>query len=428
MGKAKDAALRTTSILDVPDDLLELVLLRVGTPACLLRAAATCKPWLRVAAGAGLLRRFCALHDGPRLLLGHYCVNAKKMEDGITRLHAEFVPLAGTPRPANRLRQRLSLDFLPRPPRCKRALTDTRGGLLAFVRDNSHAIVCDPWTRQYRELQFPWDQHGSIIRDGSCYHCIGAFLLDADGDGSGSGSPMSSFMVLCACLVWNYTAHACVFSARNNRWIRSYVSNDIVLVHWTGGYSLDLMDTYKRIMGRAGGSIFWYGRRGHVLALDENTGDFSTFVLPAAPDVEIYCGAGHIHYKQKVRVVGGGGAAGAALRIVCVVDGNLEVFTRAHGGGVCMLERRVGLCQLADIEGGHDRLYSWRFVDTDKTTPAGLLELGAFSSSSNFLFSLDVETMKLQRLDDRTTTLRAARVFPYEIPWPQKISACLGST
>ncbi|CAL4905635.1 unnamed protein product [Urochloa decumbens] len=402
-----------TRILDVlPDDLIELILLRVRTTICLFRAAATCKPLRRVVAGDGFLHRFRAIHS-PRLLLGHYCIsNAKGMDDKT----AVFVP--SPPRPGNNLWQRLSLDFLPGPSPYsythERVLIDSRGGLLAFLQGNWDAVVCDPWTRQYKKLHFPWGGH-----DDCCYYFMGAFLLDAsvDDDG-GNGSPMSNFMLLCAYLVVDYyydrvEVHACVFSARQDRWLEPPAGMDVGYgYYWTcdSGWSL-----------RAGGSVFWFNHEGYMLAVDENSGEFSKFRLSAAPDDGLdYFRAYHLYDKHNIRVVGGG--AESAVRIVCVADGNLEVLTRVHGASECTVERRVGLCQFAKIEDKPDQ--SWRFVDTD-TTLAALLELGAFSPSSTFYFSLGVETMKLQRLDDRTTNLSAARVFPYEIPWPQTISACL---
>ncbi|CAL4891398.1 unnamed protein product [Urochloa decumbens] len=346
-------------------------------------------------------------------LLGHYCVNPKKMDDGIRRLNAEFIPM-----PANHPRRRLSLDFLPQPPPYtyshERVLTDSRGGLLAFVEDNWYAVVCDPRTRQYRKVRFPWGQDDDDSDWDCSYHCIGVFLLDADDDdGSGSRSPMSRFRVLCVCLVLDYMsdtikAHSCVYSARHNRWLRSWsvTRKNIGHGHWTDGCSSDLLDTYKRIVGRAGGSIFWSGHRGHVLAVDESTGQFSKFRLPVAARSK------H-HSSKNLRVVGGGGAG---LRIVRLVDGDLEVLLLTarghHGARECTVERRAGLHRLANIEDRPDQ--SWRFVDA-ATTPAALV-LGAFSDASISLFCLNVETMKLQRLNEKTTMI-AGRVFPYELPY-----------
>ncbi|CAN6334633.1 unnamed protein product [Urochloa humidicola] len=411
MACARDAtAPPRTTILDVPNDLIELVLLRVRTPVCLFRAAATCMAWRRVVASAGFLHRFRAIH-GPRLLLGHYCINTKDME------HSTAVFIPSPPRPAKHLRQRLSLDFIPdHSPYTythEQVLIDSRGGLLAFVQGNWDAVVCDPWTRQYKQLHFPWGED-----DDCSYYFIGAFLLAAAADDdASSGSPMSSFMLLCAYLVLDYThdtleAHSYIFSATQDCWLEPPAGFDTgPRGHWTSKWSC-----------RAGGSIFWFDHDGYVLTLDENTSEFSTFKLPAAPDDDYkYSRAYLLYHNHNIRVVCGG--AESAVRIVCVADDNLEVLTRVRGASECTVERRVGLCQLANIEDRPDR--SWRFVDTDTdTTPAALLEMGAFSQSSTLFFSLDVETMKLQRLDNKTAG-SAARMFPYEIPWPQTIGACL---
>ena len=67
---------RTTSIHDLPNELLELILLRVRTPVCLFRAVATCKLWHHVIASNGFLQRVHSLHR-PNHLLGHYTMNKK---------------------------------------------------------------------------------------------------------------------------------------------------------------------------------------------------------------------------------------------------------------------------------------------------------------------------------------------------------------
>jgi len=118
------------------------------------------------------------------------------------------------------------------------------------------------------------------------YNSLGAFILDAgDGDGDENSSLMSSFSVLCVCLIKDEmdattTAEACVFSARDNDWIWWTVSSDVYT-----DVSLSVMDNDQRFVGRAGGSIFFTVNHGHVLlVLDEATGDFLTITLPLAPD------------------------------------------------------------------------------------------------------------------------------------------------
>jgi len=118
------------------------------------------------------------------------------------------------------------------------------------------------------------------------YNSLGAFILDAgDGDGDENSSLMSSFSVLCVCLIKDEmdattTAEACVFSARDNDWIWWTVSSDVYT-----DVSLSIMDNDQRFVGRAEGSIFFTVNHGHVLlVLDKATGVFSTITLPLAPD------------------------------------------------------------------------------------------------------------------------------------------------
>ena len=57
----------STTVHDFPDDVLELVLLRLGSSVSLVRAASAGKRWCRVVADAGFLARFRLLRV-PRIL------------------------------------------------------------------------------------------------------------------------------------------------------------------------------------------------------------------------------------------------------------------------------------------------------------------------------------------------------------------------
>ncbi|WVZ90960.1 hypothetical protein U9M48_037210 [Paspalum notatum var. saurae] len=377
----------TTGIVDIPDVVLELILLRVRTPTCLFRAAATCKRWRRVIAGDGFLHRFRSRGGhGSHLLLGHYVATT---EPWGRKNNAEFVP--SPPRPAIGLRQRLSLDFLIQPGEerhIRQELTDCRGGLLALVRDNWYAVVCDPWTRQYKELPpFPWGEDLSDDDDEDVfYDCRGAFLVDAGADNDNDGP-------LCR-------VSGC-YARVDNRWVST-----------TTFGSGEISNT---LVGRAGGSIFWSGGT-LLLALDESIGEFSMFELPLASGECRY----RSYHSQNLRVVAG--EVAGAVRIVRVVDGSsLEVLTatRANGAWECMVESRFSLGQLSNIEVKPDR--SWNFVDT--ASAAGLLVLGVRSPSSNptLLFSVDIETMKMELQPEPETSKTTQRVFPYERPWPKTI-------
>ena len=181
------------------------------------------------------------------------------------------------------------------------------------------------------------------------------------------------------------------------------------------------MDLHERLVGRTGGSIFWSAGYGHVLVLDETTLEFSMFRLPPAR-------AAHAYYdSDNLRVVAAGGCS---VRIVRVVDDVLEALTatRLRGGGwrCIVVERRPGLCKLAGIKVKPQDRWSWlRFVET-ATTPGLVIDPPARSRSASaiqtVLFSLDVETMALQPAN-KTTTLHAQWVFPYQLPWPHTIGA-----
>lgn len=152
----------------------------------------------------------------------------------------------------------------------------------------------------------------------------------------------------------------------------------------------------------------WSGGHGHVLVLDESTGEFSTFRLPAvAPAIDVNSKVSRLYESRDWRVVGGVGTG--SLRILRVVDGDgkLEVLTRAHGAMGCTVERRVGLCKLANIEASPG--LSWLLLDN--ATASADVVLGAFGSASATVkvFALDVETMKLRRVE-QSVALRAERV------------------
>lgn len=168
----RDSRRRRTRIAD----LLELILLRVPTPVCLFRAAATCALWRRVIAGDDSFLQRARSHRRPtNHLLGHYSVT-RTMKRGLSRTVTEFIP--SPERPAVGLRQRLSVDFLVNVDYKNKwpELTDSRGGLPAFVLHNTwYAVVCDPWTRKYTELQFPWKRMCSLdlldCQQGCLYGC-----------------------------------------------------------------------------------------------------------------------------------------------------------------------------------------------------------------------------------------------------------------
>ncbi|CAL4967455.1 unnamed protein product [Urochloa decumbens] len=417
-------------IQDIPNDLLELVLLQVPTPACLLRAAATCKVWRRVITGDGFLHRYRSIH-GPRLVLGHYAIDYDDSERGDERVRTDFIP--SPPRPATaatRLYQRVSLDFLPRAmgPYTKLLPTDSRGGLLAVVNGTlwKNLVVCNPWTRQYRAIHIPWTRPVFAPEDGYCEHnFLGAFLLGGGADDDDETTiSMSNFRVVYARMVHDdfnnrVTTQAYVYSARDGRFLvlAPPIGPGVGFQHF--GWSRRTLEMFNRFMGRAGGSLFWAVHCGQVLQLDESTVEFSTLALPLASNDSTCMLEVEANYDRgNLRVVGGG--ARGAVHIVRIVDSDLEVFTRAYGDRECVLHKRFSLWQLSNLKQDRPERQRWGFWETPSS---GALRLMVSSTSSEF--SIDVETMELERISETTYQYAADLLLPYEVTWPHKISDVL---
>ncbi|KAL6847004.1 hypothetical protein ACP4OV_022857 [Aristida adscensionis] len=379
----------TTTIDDVADDLLGAVLLRVGSPVCVVRAAAACTRWRRVIAGdESFLRLFGRVH-----ILGHYHV----MEpDGGTL----FVP-ATTPPGAPRIYvgDRVSLDFLAggQRRRYQPALTDSRGGLLAAVRSDAAVVVCNPWTRQHREIYPARPKPGEAFSP-----WLGAFFLDADADETCTGPSMSNFRVLFARLAHEpnqtTTGRASVFSARDGacRSWRSPVAGNVVVPEGAPPPAAAAIGIHAHFefVGRAGGSLCWSAEGGSVLHLDESSFKFSRLTLP----------------RRRTST-----AAAARPR-------RLDVLTWARGSGECVVERTVCLSQLAGLDAGRD--WPWRFLDVAAAAAPPHERVMLLPDEDHMaMFSFDTGSIAMGPAQKRTW--RAWRVFPYELPWPPTLKACI---
>nr|CAB3456821.1 unnamed protein product [Digitaria exilis] len=130
------AAEATSAVHNLSDDLLELLLLRLDSPVCLIRAAATCKHWRRVVAGGAFLRRFRSLHP-PAAIGTYYSINHHDNRPSYGESHLwpqvdpVFVPTSASASDG----LQLSLDFVPPPADGPRELVDGRGSLLLLLRE-----------------------------------------------------------------------------------------------------------------------------------------------------------------------------------------------------------------------------------------------------------------------------------------------------
>ncbi|KAF8643524.1 hypothetical protein HU200_066823 [Digitaria exilis] len=127
-GPAPETAAAVPSVLG-DDDLLREILLRLGLPTALVRAAAVSRRWLRCASDPAFLRGFRARH--PPRLLGLY-VNTDPEE------RLRFVPLARGPELAAVVR-RGSFDLGEE----SGSVRDCRNGRL-LVFDDGKYVVCSP--------------------------------------------------------------------------------------------------------------------------------------------------------------------------------------------------------------------------------------------------------------------------------------------
>ncbi|KAF0913460.1 hypothetical protein E2562_022352 [Oryza meyeriana var. granulata] len=174
-----------TCVDDISDDVLEMVLMRLRSAACLIRAASVCKRWRRVIVTADgvFLRRFRA-HHGPDLV-GHYHYVGASASD------AAFVHVS---RPVLVSSGRLSLDFVPDTDSW--TIADSRGSLVLLGKRSERTanvyyclefIFCEPLTRRYQLVPVPTPE---MKRRGK----LGAFLADGD-DELGGRIGMSSYRV-----------------------------------------------------------------------------------------------------------------------------------------------------------------------------------------------------------------------------------------
>ncbi|BAT07585.1 Os09g0341500, partial [Oryza sativa Japonica Group] len=430
--KVVDGGTTTTTVDDVPDHLLQDILLCLGSSACLVRAAYACKRWRRVVTAAGFLDAFRSLHGATHHVAGHY----HTVDDAYDRQAAPgafpdggrsfvFVPsdeLADTDR-----RRFSSLDFLPD---CESGysweLADSRGGLLLLTKmkqrtgDGSPArrhcftfpdiVVCEPLTRCHQGILCPPDLSG--------YQCLGVFLLDGDGDGGRIG--MSNFKVICALYdryLLNYILPlsetlACTFTSGSGGggWRLPHstaAGGDVTLEH----VRLDATS----FVGRANGRVYWEiegDEGGDMLVLDETTAGFSLVTFPE--------NVRESYDKRTFRIIAGGD--GVAMRVVRVINNDLKVFAQLDGDGEWVLEKRVWLPAAARGLPGYDEGYfQEQNGEAIVVAASAAYVLLTPPVEDTWLFSVELETMAVERWHERNKYAGVA--YPCELPWPRALQA-----
>ncbi|KAL6622518.1 hypothetical protein ACP70R_032397 [Stipagrostis hirtigluma subsp. patula] len=225
---------------------------------------------------------------------------------------------------------------------------------------------------------------------------------------------MSNFRLLFVNLVrfyydYSHVVEARVFSSRDNEWslLSRAATSDLI-----PGANKDARLVF---VGRAGGLLGWSteGNNNAVLLLDESTG-FSSFTLP-----EAVAGINGNLSRRNLRVVG---VDAGVLRLVRVVRDDLEVLRYVRGSGACVVERRVGLSQLTGLEAQLDQW--WSFRETAEAT--GPVRFGLSPDHKHmWMFSIDIANMKVGCTQEMNPNRYFHRVFPYELPWPRIMKACM---
>lgn len=374
-----------TNIDDLPDDLLECVLLRLAasSPLCLIRAAFACKRFCRLVADA----RFRSLVDGGRpgggpAVLGHYytlnrpanCPHHPPASD------PPFVPSSSSP-PTGHC---FSLDYLPfdRP----RELIDSHGSLLLFVngprgtswghrhyRRFSDLLVCETLTRRFQGIARMPPPLGSLV-------FCGAYLIDGGGGERGVG--MSNYRVLCM-----FGELACVFSPGSDGGWR-FVDTGL---KYGDGEDVEFPED-TQFVGRAAGKIYWWAPGGLVQVFDEATATFFLMEFPKHMRWE--------YHKSNLRVIGG--VDGGGIRVVRMTGEDLEIYGES-GGGEWAVERSVRLADATRGLPGRQEVFFTAEAPAARIVTAGgdgFVTL-APAEDETWLFSVDLETMEAERDHER---------------------------
>uniref|UniRef100_A0A0D9XCI1 F-box protein AT5G49610-like beta-propeller domain-containing protein n=1 Tax=Leersia perrieri TaxID=77586 RepID=A0A0D9XCI1_9ORYZ len=318
-------------------------------------------------------------------------------------------------------RRYFSFDFLPfdRP----RKLIDSRGSLLLFnhgpwgnnrfdyhqSRGFPDLIVCEPLTRRFQGIVSLSALKWKLF--------IGAFLVAGE-NGGGGGISLSNYRVVCVLgdNIGIGGPRACVFfPGSDGGWHMGRLADDDDVVHLHG-------PTYGRwpsyeLAGRAAGKIYWWMNEAGVLALDETTLRFSTMELPQ--DMSY----GPLNF----RVINGVDGAGA-VRVVTVFGEDFMVYSKIvdtdGSGSEWVTERSLRLSDATSELPGHKATF---FEKPAKIVMADdrFVTL-APEEDMNWRFSVDLETMELERDHERNRDARPA--YPYTLPPLQAIlRGCAGN-
>ncbi|TVU49459.1 hypothetical protein EJB05_00772, partial [Eragrostis curvula] len=286
-----------TSISDLDEDVVSVILERIGSHVSFIRAASACKRWRHVIADAAVLRRFRLLHvatvasayhnDTPTL------VAARESRGPVFVSSMSSSSIDG---------RRHSIDFLPHGGGGKAwAVVDSRGRLLLMRPHREDVmVVCELLTRRYIEIPLP-----PAIVNGSGHYIEGSYLINGDAEEAGGCIGISNFRVffdMCRMLRDDVPHTTAVFTASAGDgglpWSEKAVDHVMVMVPRQGRAEkkttfLSPHDCHARVLGTIAGSQYTYLEGGTLVALDCSTGEFSSSQLPDSKYIAGTSARGH---------------------------------------------------------------------------------------------------------------------------------------
>ncbi|KAF8711597.1 hypothetical protein HU200_029048 [Digitaria exilis] len=390
----------TSTVHDVPDHVLELILLRLDASACLVRAASACKRWCRVVAGAGFLKRFRLLHVP---VMGYY--------HNYSDLPVFQVPAS------------MSLDFLPEIDGTWMVI-DSRNGIL-LVQNRHKTIksydvdpdlaVCEPLTWQYKTIRMPEPlrrPHDDASRSLGLFLSSGGMRRgEAAGRRGGHHSSnannisLSNFKIIDVLLTGHMAFRSRVVPAASV-YRSSHGGWRLVTCGWKKGSNATVLsrdDDCFAFAGRANGSLYWTSIQGlgRALVVEEATARVSLEHLPVS--IERWSEA------SAFRVLGS--ECGSTLRAVCLVGDYLSFYARRRGGE-WVFQTNANLRLPQDIRGA---LWLPEILAAHETCVL------VASQGCTRLLEVDLKTMAVERVRKRVDN--EWPVYAYEMPWPPTLKA-----
>uniref|UniRef100_M8CDE8 F-box domain-containing protein n=1 Tax=Aegilops tauschii TaxID=37682 RepID=M8CDE8_AEGTA len=379
----KASPARPTTLHDIPDKLLKIILLYLLTsPHWLVRAAATCHYHNHASPVNG--RRLIFVPSSPVLAVNSH---------------------------------HFSLDFLPGGGSRSWEIVDSHHTLLLLVKKKtgrSHRcfpdlLVCEPITRRCQLIP--------RVEKMKYHPCIGVFL-DMHGrrgaitwDGRAIDT-MSSFRVVCV-LYHEFTgvsgnigtAKAVVFEEgwrRKRGW--SVRQQHKPQIHLHGVESL-------HFIGRAAFSLFWAMEDDSSSLLAYNFRWSNEFVIVPLPD----------HVRGSAwRAIDINNSS--SVHVVCLQGDNLRIFAaRTYDSTDWELQKSLQLMEATRGLAGHKDEY---FCGSTKIVSTSMSSIVFSLAEETWLFSIDFETMEVAKCTYKAHS-SACVAYPCELPWLPALRACI---